>query len=306
MQWPEGRRFAFTIFDDPDSQTRKTGVAVYSFLADCALLTTKGVWPNAPHGTPSDHGETCGSAGYIDWLLTLQRRGVEIGYHNATSHTSDRLRTEHGLHEFARLFGHYPATMSNHYFCQEGIYFTEHRLTGPYRILYKALTLGRRRNLSFGHVEGHPLFWGDLCRRYVRFVRNFTYADVNTLSVCPTMPYHDPRRPWVNFWYASTEASNIATFTSRVTEAAIDRLEAEGGACILYVHFGHDYAPDGKLDPGFREAIRRISRRNGWFVPVGTLLDYLREHRPRTEITDAERASMERRWLWHRIRFGST
>src|SRR5215472_17852973 len=86
--------------------------------------------PNAPHGTPSDHGETCGSAGYIDWLLTLQRRGVEIGYHNATSHTSDRLRTEHGLHEFARLFGHYPATMSNHYFCQEGIYFTEHRLTG--------------------------------------------------------------------------------------------------------------------------------------------------------------------------------
>ena len=47
-----------------------------------------------------------------------------------------------------------------------------------------------------GHVEGDPLFWGDLCRDRVRYVRNFTFADVNTLASCPLMPYHDPKRPW--------------------------------------------------------------------------------------------------------------
>ena len=34
VTWPQGKRFAFTVFDDPDSQTLEAGRAVYSFLAD--------------------------------------------------------------------------------------------------------------------------------------------------------------------------------------------------------------------------------------------------------------------------------
>ena len=34
VTWPGGRRFAFTVFDDPDAQTLDTGVPVYSLLAD--------------------------------------------------------------------------------------------------------------------------------------------------------------------------------------------------------------------------------------------------------------------------------
>ena len=303
--WPDGKRFAFSIFDDPDSQTRDAGVAVYEFLADLGLRTTKGVWPNAPHRQPSDHGETCGNSSYVDWVLSLQARGFEVGYHNATSHTSDREHTASALDTFARLFGHYPVTMSNHYYCHEGIYFTEDRLTGAHRLAYRALTLCRRRNMSFGHREGHPLFWGDLCRRHVRYVRNFTYADVNTLSVCPFMPYHDPARPYVNFWFASTEAPNLRVFLQRVTDAALDRLEERGGACILYVHFGHGYAPGGQLDETFRRRMERLSRKAGWFVPVGQLLDHLRSRNGAHHIEARQRARLEQRWLLQKLRGGT-
>ena len=30
LRWPDGKRFAFSIFDDPDSQTLETSKAVYS------------------------------------------------------------------------------------------------------------------------------------------------------------------------------------------------------------------------------------------------------------------------------------
>jgi len=49
-----------------------------------------------------------------------------------------------------------------------------------------------------------------------------------------------------------------------------------------------------------------VSRKNGWFVPVSTLLDDLLEVRGHREITDHERARLERRWLLFKIRVGGT
>src|ERR1017187_4114815 len=57
--WPDGKSFAFTVFDDPDSQTLEAGREVYAFLASLGFRTTKGVWPIRGSGTPSDHGGTC-------------------------------------------------------------------------------------------------------------------------------------------------------------------------------------------------------------------------------------------------------
>ena len=56
--WPHGKQFAFTIFDDPDSQTLDAGRNVYSLLGDLGFKTTRGVWPIRGNGTPSDHGIT--------------------------------------------------------------------------------------------------------------------------------------------------------------------------------------------------------------------------------------------------------
>jgi hypothetical protein len=36
--WPDGKRFAFTVFDDPDSQTWQAGREVYALLRDLGFL----------------------------------------------------------------------------------------------------------------------------------------------------------------------------------------------------------------------------------------------------------------------------
>ncbi len=303
-QWPDNKRFAFTVFDDPDSQSLEAGEAVYGFLADCGLRTTKGVWPVRGPLKASDNGITCADDGCVPWLHSLQRAGFEIGFHNATSHTSTREETVCGLERFAELFGNNPRAMAHHYHCNENLYWGEHRLTGVHRAFYNLLTRFQHHNRYFGHCEGHPYFWGDVCREKITYVRNFVFPGINTLRECPFMPYHDPRRPYVNFWYASSEGANVRSMNDRITEAAQDRLEEEGGACVMYTHFGHGYHEGGAVNARFRELILRISRKNGWFVPVSTLLDYLRSGST-TCISDAQRRTLERRWLAHKIRFGT-
>jgi hypothetical protein len=306
MQWPEGKAFAFTIFDDPDSQTVAGSRRTYAFLRDAGLRTTKGVWPVRGPREPSDHGGTCAEPEYRAWALELQAEGFEIGFHNATLHTSTREETIEGLERFREYFGSYPSSMSNHYYSREGIYWGDARLSGPARFLYNALTGWKNNGKYFGHVPGHACFWGDVCRERVRYVRNFAFAGINTLAACPWMPYHDPARPYVNQWYACAEGSHVQTFNARIGEKEQDRLEEEGGACIMYTHFGHGYTEGGALNQRFRELIVRLSRKNGWFVPVSRLLDYLGSRDPGGRaIGAAERNALERRWLMHKIRFGT-
>ena len=306
IPWPEKRRFAFSVFDDPDGQTPETTEAVYGFLAGAGFRTTKGVWPLAPTRTPSDLGATCGDALYEQLVLRLQAAGFEIGFHNATSHTSGRDETIRGIEAFARLFGSYPATMANHYFCQEDMYWGDDRLSGWNRAIYNFATLGKNRRCSFGHVPDHPCFWGDVCRERIKYVRNFVFPQLNTLKACPWMPYHDPARPFVNLWFAASDGANVRLFNKRLSEANQEKLEEEGGACIMYAHFGHGFYRDGKLDAHFRSLIERLGRRNGWFVPVATLLDFLLDHRGRTVLTNARRSELERRWLWYKLRSGTS
>ena len=91
----------------------------------------------------------------------------------------------------------------------------------------------------------------------------------------------------------------------RIGAAHLDRLEAEGGACIMYTHFGLGFW-DGRIHPRFAESMSRLARRNGWFVPVSELLDYLLKQRGGPSILQAaERRELERRWLLHKVRFGN-
>ena len=305
MLWPAGKSFAFTIFDDPDSQTLEAGREVYALLADLGFRTTKGVWPLRGAGTPSDHGGTCAEAPYRAWVEELQRRGFEIGFHNATLHTSDRGQTKAGLEKFAEYFGDYPKTMAQHYYCSENIHWGDRRISGVHRVLYNLATRGKRRGQFHGDISGHPEFWGDLCHAHIRYMRNFSFADTNTLQACPFMPYHDPERPYVNYWFASSEGAIAPTFLKRIDDRHIDRLEEDGGACIMYTHFGLGFW-DGRLHPPFQELMTRLARRNGWFVPVSELLDYLLvQHGGESVLTSAQRRQLERRWLLHKVWFGT-
>ena len=118
------------------------------------------------------------------------------------------------------------------------------------------------------------------------------------------MPYHDPERPYVNHWFASTEGPHVDSFVGTLSEPKQDRFEADGGACIMYTHFGAGFVADGRIDARFERLMRRLSAKNGWFVPVTTLLDFLLEAKGRHVVTATERRALERRWLAHKLRVG--
>jgi hypothetical protein len=306
IEWPDGRDFAFTIFDDTDLASLQRLAPVYSMLNDLGLRTTKSVWAVKGEGHPGVGGATCEDPEYLAWTLALQAHGFEIGSHGATYMTSTRARIVESLERFRTIYGHDPQSLANHTGCAESIYWGPDRVSGIHRLAYNILTRFDRSDLFRGHREGDPLFWGDICRARVRYVRNFTFNDIDTLAACPIMPYHDPERPFVNAWFASSEGANVKAFNRCISEANQDRLEAGRGACIMYTHLAAGFVNDGRLDPRFQELMERLARKNGWFVPVTTLLDLLAPADGPTIISAGQRRDLERRWLWSKIRVGRT
>lgn len=303
IEWPGGKDFAFTIFDDPDHDTVENVAAIYPFLGDLGLRTTKAVWPIRGNGTPKVGGATCEDEQYLKWILSLKEQGFEIALHNVTHHTSTREQTARGLDTFYRLFGQDLYSMVNHSGCDENIYWGRARLTGVQRLVYDLLHLWPIGNNvpSYGHVEYSSLFWGDLCRAKIKYVRNFVFGDINTLKACPVMPYHDPDRPYVNSWFAASEGARVESFNETMSEDNQERLAREGGACIMYTHFASGFLEDGRINKRFKVLMERLSRANGWFVPAHTLLDFILQTRGHHRITQAERSDLERRWLWHKL-----
>jgi hypothetical protein len=301
MQWPHGKQFAFTIFDDTDLQTADNVRAVYSFLSDLGFRTTKTVWPIRGSRTPKVGGVTCEDERYLKWVLGLKESAFEIALHNVTYHTSTRQETARGIETFRRIFGHYPYSLANHTGCAESIYWGRARLTGLNQVLYDALHVHRRKEVFEGHVENSHLFWGDLCKEKIKYVRNFTFGDINTLKMCPAMPYHDPARPYVNYWFAGAEGPDITSFNRLLCEQNQDQLAREGGACIVYAHLAQGFQEHGKVNNRFKYLLERISKLNGWFVPLVTLLDHILVVRGHHVISGDERTKLERRWLTHKI-----
>lgn len=304
IEWPDGKAFAFTVFDDTDNATVERVGPVYEFLTGLGLRTTKSVWPLEGEGAPRFSGSTCEDPAYLAWTLALQAEGFEIGYHGASYVTSPRERVIAAMERFKELYGHYPFAMANHTGCAESIYWGADRLTGVNRLAYNALTRFRRNGEFRGHCAGDPLFWGDVCEANVRYVRNFTFTDIDTLAACPIMPYHDPERPYVNHWFASSEGRDVEAFNRCLSEANIDRLEENGGACIMYTHFASGFVDNSRLDPRFEVLMERLAARNGWFVPVTTLLDVLLEQHGPTVISPRQRGGLERAWLRSKLAVG--
>ena len=213
VRWPDGKPFAFTVVDDTDHSTLENVPPVYALLADLGLRTTKSVWTI---GGDARDGLACDDARYRGWVERLSDQGFEIALHNVAPRTSARERTIAGIERFHEIFGADPAMHINHSRCRENIYWGPDRVSGLNRTLYGVLSHRGHGNAFEGHVESSPLFWGDFCRSRVKYVRNFVHGEINTLRFCPTMPYHDPRRPYVNRWFASTEGPDVRTFCAKL------------------------------------------------------------------------------------------
>ena len=307
--WPQGKRFAFTIVDDTDKSTVQNVGPVYDFLSELGLRTTKTIWPIAPLGPPRIGGQSLEDPDYRLWVLGLKDRGFEIALHGASDETSTRERVLRGLNYFREVIGQDPRLHANHTGQVESIYWGRARLDGVPKVIYQwAWRLTKGEDQFHGQREGGPYFWGDLCRDRIMYVRNLVFREINTLKVDPLMPYHDPRRPYVRYWFSSSDGASVPSFCRLISEANQDRLLEEGGACIAYTHFGNGFWRDSRLDPEFARLMRRLANLPGWFVPASRLLDYLGEVRG-WQVVDEDRRKLDRMqwsWLLQKLRHGKS
>lgn len=306
--WPQGRKFAFTIVDDTDCSSLANVKPIYDLLARLGLRTTKTVWMFPGQGEPVRGGATCQEKDYLGWVLDLQRQGFEIALHNASPCTSARESTVLALKKFQETFGVEQFLFCNHTRCRENIYWGDKRLSGWRRATYNLLTRGKRTDISRGHVAGDPLFWGDLCRQHVRYVRNFVFDALDGLACCPEQPYHDPSKPFVNYWFTSADGNNLKTFLRNFTRETLKQLEQTGGLCIAYVHFAYQFMENGVINEEFRKRMEFVSSLDGWFVPASQVLDHLRRGAGTQDrvISAGRLAQLERKWLFEKLFKGTT
>ena len=305
IQFPGDARFAFTILDDTDDATVENVRPVYDLLTELGFRTTKTVWPlDCPEGSRHYYAaQTLADADYLDFVRDLLANGYEAAYHGATMESSTRDRTERGLKAFSDLLGVTPSIYCNHGQNLENIYWGSNRYRAPVIRIPVAVIerlLGKPR--FAGHVPGSPYFWGDLCQRQFRFVRNFAFATLNNGSIPPCGPYRLASTPWVQYWFSTADAPNAADFKRLVTQRSVDQLRADGGVCILSTHLGKRYASNGRVDPEVEDTLRYIASLSGWFRPVSEVLEFLLARRPQTELSGWQQLQLEGRHLTDRLR----
>ncbi len=303
ITWPQGKKFAFTIVDDTDRATLKNVPPVYDLLKDLGFRTTKTVWPSRGDGDPVNGGATCADPDYVDWLLDLQAEGFEIGYHLNTYHTSTRQQIIAGLDRFKSLFGQYPAIAANHVGCRDGIYWGDARFDGVTRVIYNIANRFQTCDISRGHVEGDGLFWGDVCRDRIKYVRSFVFKNIDSRRNCAFMPYYDPSRPYVNGWFSSSDGGDLSAFLNCIAGDQQERLEQDGGVCIMYAHLAFGFCDaNGKISEQFQRLMARLSRRDGWFAPASQILDHIRTQQGGTHVLSAsEKSRLEAVWLIEKL-----
>jgi hypothetical protein len=295
ITWPHGRAFAFTIFDDTDWATVGNVAPVYRFLAALGVRTTKSVWPL--HCDPHDRfaGQSLQDPDYLDFIRELQSEGFEIAYHGARAGDNPRSVTREALDAFRELIGHDPATYAQHAASVENLYWGAGRLSIPG--LGAAASRLHQHGRFYGDCPGSNYFWGDLCRERIRYVRNYGFAHHDLFANDVWTPYHDPSKPFVNYWFSSSAIGlRMHELDRQLAPQVLDDWERRGALIILNAHFGRGLTCEGKVHPGFAEGMRRLAQRNGWFAPVATILDHLRGQRGCSDLTPAASWLLQARW----------
>jgi hypothetical protein len=306
IPFPEGKTFAFTIIDDTDCSNSENIRPIYELLRRLGLRTTKTVWPLSGHDAkdPNQPGQTLADPEYLELVRQLQQWGFEITIHNARSYSSTREDILDGLSKFKALIGHSPRIHANHRFNRDDLYWGCARLDSKVlRCLYGALRiLNRLPAESDGHRQGSPYFWGDICHENVCYVRGFSFPALNVLKANPTIPYYDPRRPYVRMWFSACEAPNVEAFNRLLQPENQEALEREGGISIVATHLASGFVENGKVNAETERLLTQLASRPGLFIPVSELLDHLLNVFGSRTIPSAERRRMD--WLWFASRIG--
>lgn len=297
LDFPGGKRFAFTILDDTDVATVENTQPLYRLLEQLGMRATKTVWPvGCPEGSKDFlSSQTMEDPEYLAYVLDLQRRGFEITWHCATMESSSRERTVAAIERFRSLLGSYPRIHANHATNRENIYWGTQRVDEP---LLRFLLRVARVPISLGHVEGSPYWWGDLCQQYISYCRNLTFNSLNLAAINPSMPYHDPQRPLVRRWFSASDAEDVHAFNELLCSKQQERLERESGFSIVATHFGKEFVRNSRVHRQTESRLQELAHRPGWFPTVGELLDWLLERRGGDGLPRQEWRYMQWRWAF--------
>jgi hypothetical protein len=306
-RFPDNKKFAFTIFDDTDKATVENVKPVYDLLEKLGIFTTKSVFvfSNKNPQYEFDCGDSLEDENYLKFIKHLRDKGFEIGFHGARSGGSNRKTVVESLEVFKEKIGYYPKTYANHAGNIESLYWGKSRLNfSIVQFMYRLATINKKYKFE-GDNPGSAYFWGDIAKKRIDYIRNFVFDEINLLNINPTIPYRDCKKVYSNFWFSSSEGHNVDAFNKLLNFRNIDKLEREGGVCIIYTHFANGFTKNGIVNKTTEESLFNLSRRNGWFVPVSTLLDFLRDKNSSDVLSWREQTSMEYKWFLSKIIHGT-
>jgi len=285
LKFPDNKKFAFTIIDDTDDAFLENIEPVYNILINNNIKITKTVWVYPPRDVDNSKGDCLQRKEYAKFVKKLHKTGFEIGLHNVGSGNYYRKEIINGLKEFHDILGFNPDLHINHSYNPDNIYSGIKRFGFPINWFIK--TFYPIYHKFYGDDPDSEYFWGDYHKKLIKYSRNYEFDRLNTYSVNPYMPYKDRNyNDYANYWFSSTFAPNQWIFNKIVTKENIDRLEREGGICILYTHLGY-YMQKGRIDQGFIDKINYLGNKNsGWYVPVGTILNFLMDHKKNHKIPE--------------------
>jgi hypothetical protein len=307
IRFPDGRKFAFSVIDDTDGATLEKIKPVYEYFQELGIRSTKTIWvlpSNDPDHWPN-HGSTIADSQYLAFVLDLQSRGFEIALHGVRGGDSSRDEIITGLETFRSLFGEYPRIHINHSGNRDNLYWGSAKLGNrPFRWLYN---IAGGSLSSYGHDPESEYFWGDIAKEHISYCVNFSFHDINVFKINPLIPYHDASKPYLKYWFHTSDGGYVESFNELIRKENVDRLEREGGICFVYTHLASGFFKDGELDSVFRERLGYLASRNGWFAPASEVLDYIRENREGSdEIGFRERVYIELWWLYEKLLHGQT
>lgn len=297
--WPDGKAFAFTVVDDTDNSTVENIKPVYDLLEKLGLRTTKTTWVYPPRDGFT--GGTLLDDDYLDFVSGLQKKGFEIASHNVGSGSFRRDEIVEGLRIFREKLGAEPCMHVNHASNPDNIYWGSERFQPFLRKIFELLYQDRRHYHGTDPTSTH--FWGDLHKKHIKYTRNHTFNDINTLKIDPLMPYLDKgKEKYSNYWFSSSDGHTVEELNELLRKENVDRLESEGGACIVYTHFASGFVDEnGEVDKTFRQNIEYLASRGGWFVPASELLDHLLAQKATAEAPLRHLARLDSKWLADRV-----
>lgn len=302
VSFPGGKRFAFSIVDDTDMATLERVKPLYELLHQYGFRTTKTVWALESNelSHPPNHGDTLQDPAYRAFILDLKKWGFEIALHGVRGGSSQRQEIVDGLEEYRKVLGEYPKIHINHSLNRDNVYWGGLRWSfAPFQWVYALIG----KHQFSGQDDSSIYFWGDLVKKHVRYVNQFTYGDANLLAINPAMPYRLLDKPYVNYWFPTADGDNLDWFEHLLRPENLDRLEREGGVCLVYSHMGAgSFNRNGGADPRFESRLKDLSLRNGWFAPASEILDYLREQPGwNSDLSFREEVRLEILFLWNAI-----